>query len=190
MTIKDALQNRRTIRKFNQEKIDSDILIDLVNFARLAPTGMNMQPLKYAIITDDDVLNNIFPHTKWAGFLPDGAPKGNERPTAYIAILGDLAIRKDVQTEAGAAITTMLMGAMEYGLGSCWLGAIDRHEIMTILQIAEDHYNLLYLVALGYPKQESEACETTTGNYRYWQDEKGKIYVPKRSIQEVIVLQK
>jgi nitroreductase len=190
MNIKEAILKRRTIRKFQQEKIDAQILYELIDFARLAPTGINLQPLKFALIKETQTLNEIFPNTKWAGYLADGAPKEDERPAAYIAVLGDLSLKKEFQTEAGAAIANITVGALEFGLGSCWLGAINRREIMKILNLSEENYSLLYLVALGYPKQESEAEDICGGDIKYWEDAKGKIHVPKRVREEVIILEK
>lgn len=189
MNISDAILKRRTIRKFTQTKIDSPILVDLVNAARLAPTAANMQPLKYAILTDDELLQKIFPHTKWAGYLTDGAPNENECPTAYIAILGDKDIKQEFSVDAGSAAATILLAAMEHNLASCWLGALNRSEIMKILNLDENKFSLLYLIALGYPMQKSKAVDMINGDVKYIQDNSGIIHVPKRSTDEVLILQ-
>lgn len=190
MTVKDAILNRRTIRKFKQEKIEEEILMQLIDFARLAPTGMNLQPLKFAVIAEENTLAKVFPFVKWASYLSDGAPKEGEKPVAYIAILGDYSIKKEFQTDAGSAVMSIITGAMEYGLGSCWLGALNRDEIMSVLGLSQEEFSLLYLVALGYPNQESIAEETEEQNIRYWKDEYEKIHVPKRSRQEVVLLKR
>jgi len=165
-------------------------LKELVDFARLAPMGANIQPLKFAIISDDELLSKIYPCTKWAGYLPDGAPAEDERPAAYIAILGDLSLKKEFETDAGAAAENMILGAMEHSLASCWLGAIQRPEIMKLLELDEEKYKLLYLVAFGYPKQESCTEDISDNNVKYWQDDSGKIHVPKRTTEEVLIFEK
>ena len=73
-----AIKNRRTVRKFTQEEIPNEKLVELVNLARLAPYGANVQPLKYVIIQEKSLRDRIFPHTKWAGYLPaeKGRPEG------------------------------------------------------------------------------------------------------------------
>lgn len=187
MNICDAILERRTIRKFTSKKIDNEILMKLADFARLAATGANMQPLKFGIITEEKMLCKIFPHTKWAGYLPDEAPKDGERPTAYFAILGDKKIKKEFQLDAGAAGTNIILGAMEYGIASCWLGAIDREEIMDILGISKEEYSLLYLIALGYPAQKSVAVSAINNDIKYYKDNTGKLCVPKRTLEEVII---
>lgn len=188
MNVYEAIMKRRTIRKFTGEKIETEKLETLIDCARMAAYGANVQPLKFAIIDGEDILEKIYPCTKWAGYLADGAPKENERPAAYIAVLGDLDIKKSggFETEAGAAVTTMMLAAVEMGLGSCWLGAIDREKIKKILGIA-DNLNVVYLLALGYPAQESRAVTIKDGDVKYYPDENGVLNVPKRSLDEVTV---
>ena len=50
MNIEEAIYNRRTIRRFKQEPIQTDILKKLIDYARIAPSGMNIQALEYIII--------------------------------------------------------------------------------------------------------------------------------------------
>lgn len=190
MDIRDAILKRRTIRKFTDKKIDNEILIGLVDFARLAATGANTQPLKFGIITEDDLLGKIFPHTKWAGYLQGEAPSEKERPTAYFAIFADKEIKRECQFEAGSAGTSVVLGAMEYGIASCWLGAIEREKIMDIIGVSKDRYSLLYLIALGYPAQESKAVPMIDGDVKYYKDDEARICVPKRSVEEVLIFKK
>lgn len=187
MNVYDAIMQRRTIRKFTQEKIGKDNLIKLVDCARMAAYGANLQPLKFAVVDDEKDLNEIFPFIKWAGYLQDGAPKENERPTAYIAVLGDKSLKAadTYEVEAGAAVTTIMLAAEEMGLASCWLGAIKRDEIKSALNLA-DNLRVVYLLALGYPAQESESVEMKDGNIKYYLDG-DKLKVPKRALDEVLV---
>ena len=138
MNVYDAIFNRRTIRKFEQKPIPAEDLTKLVDCARVAAYPANVQPLKFAVIDDAKTLKAIYPMTKWAGALTDGAPKENERPAAYIAVLGDKDIKNGgFEVEAGAAVTNMMLAALEMNLGSCWLGAIKRDEIKDLLSLPE-----------------------------------------------------
>lgn len=185
MDVSKALLKRRTIRKFTQEKLNIEDLKQLIEYARLAAYPANLQPLKFAIITDDKMLSDIFPHTKWAGYLPEtGTPKEDERPTAYIAILGDKSLKSSFEVEAGAAVTSMMLGAFEKGIASCWLGAINRPELMNIFKLSEEDFSLVYLLALGYPKQKSQSCDMTD-SIKYFEDENKVINVPKRTDIEI-----
>ncbi len=187
MEISNALLNRRTIRKFNQKKLDIKDLETIVNYARLAAYPANLQPLKYAIITDEQLVKKTFPYTKWAGYLPKtGTPKEGEQPTAYIAILGDKSIKSSFEVEAGAAVTSMMLGAYDLGIGSCWLGSIERSKLLELFNISPDAFDLVYLLALGYPAQESSAIDST-GDIKYYEESDGTIKVPKRPFDEVII---
>ena len=184
MNVYDAIMKRRTIRKFEQKTVSEDNLVKLVDCARVAAYGANVQPLKFMIVNNSEILQKIYPMTKWAGYLADGAPKEDERPAAYIAILGDSSIKsnKMYEVEAGAAVTTMMLEAVEMGLGTCWLGAIQRDEIKKLLEL-DENLNVVYLLAVGYPKQESKIVDMKDNDVKYYEDENGVINVPKRSLE-------
>lgn len=188
MNVREAIEKRRTIRKFTQREIDKAELHELIDCARLAAYGANLQPLKFRCIADADELEKVFPHTKWAGYLKDGAPKEGERPNAYIAILGDTDIKKngDFGVDAGAAITTMMLRAVELNLATCWFGSINREEISKILNIPEN-LSLLYILAVGEAAQKSTVCDMEDGDVKYFIDEDGTLNVPKRSLEEIII---
>ena len=188
MNVKDAIFARRSIRKFTQEKPDKDALLTLVDCARVAAYGANMQPLKFRLITEDNEVDAIFPTIKWAGYLKDGAPKDGEQPRAYIALFGDLSVRSNgaFETDAGAAVTNMMLEAVELGLATCWLGAIDRNKIAEILNVPEN-LKVLYLLAVGYGAQDSKIIEMQDGDVKYFVDETGTVNVPKRSLEDVLV---
>ena len=185
MNVYDAIMKRRTIRKFEQKAVSEDNLVKLVDCARVAAYGANVQPLKFMIVNNSKTLQKIYPMTKWAGYLADGAPKENERPAAYIAVLGDSSIKsnKMYEVEAGAAVTTMMLEAVEMGLGTCWLGAIQRDEIKKLLKL-DENLDVVYLLAVGYPKQESKIVDMKDNDVKYYEDENGVINVPKRSLEE------
>ena len=192
MEVSKALLERRTIRKFTQEPIAEKDLLDLIEYARLAAYPANLQPLKFAVVRDKDLCNEIFPNTKWAAYLPNGSgtPEEEHRPTAYIMILGDKSIKNSFEVEAGAAITSMMLGAWEKGIASCWFGSLNRGNIMNILNLSEDEYSLVYVLALGYPAQESQISEMKDNDVKYYVDENNNYHVPKRSMEEILVVNK
>ena len=188
MNVREAIEKRRTIRKYKQTEIDKATLHELIDCARLAAYGANIQPLKFMAINDKEKVSKVFPFIKWAGYLPDGAPKDGEQPTAYIVVLGDADIKKsaDFETDAGAAVTNMMLRATELELGTCWLGNIDREKISAELNLPEN-LKLLYLLSVGEPMQESKAVDMIDGDVKYFEDENGNISVPKRSLEEIII---
>ena len=186
MEVSKALLERRTIRKFTQEKLNSQDLADLVEYARLAAYPANIQPLKFAVITEEKMVEKIFPETKWAGYLPDGTPKADERPVAYIAVFGDKELKKTFEVEAGAAITSMMLGAFDKGIASCWIGSLNRSRLMELFGLSEERFELVYILALGYPAQNSKVCDMTDG-IKYFEDSDKVINVPKRPTSEILI---
>lgn len=186
MTAYEAIKSRRTIRKFKQKAVPHEMLIHLINCGRMSASAANLQPIKYAVIDKAELTKEIFSLTKWAGYLKDGTPKENERPTAYIAIIGDKSINeKALENEAGLVMSTIMIAASGENLGTCCLGAIQRDKINVLLSLPENLHTL-YLIAVGYPAQESKMCEMSGGEYKYFEQD-GGITVPKRTMEEIII---
>lgn len=187
MNIYELIKERRTIRKFTQKKIGREVLEKLIDCARLAPSGSNLQPLKYVIVDDETQTDRLFEHVAWAGYItPAGNPGDNEHPTAYIIILNDTEIRKSgYELDAGAAAQNIFLAALEEGIGTCWMGAINRDEIRKLFNIPEK-YIINTLIALGYPA-ESPVSEEECGAIKYYKDEKGVLHVPKRKLEDIIL---
>ena len=53
MELKETIKNRRSIRKFKNTEISKEIIEDLIECARLAPSAKNRQPWKFVIVTDN-----------------------------------------------------------------------------------------------------------------------------------------
>ena len=187
MTVYEAAGTRRTVRKFRQEPIAREQLYKMVKAAVLAPSGANMQPLKYKIVDDAALAAKVFPLVKWAGYIaPTGDPAEGEEPTAYILILADQEIRKSgYELDAGAAAENLMLTAWEDGIGSCWMGAIDRPALARLLDIPE-RYIINTLIALGVPA-EQPVWEPRGEGIRYYKDEQGVLHVPKRTLEEVLL---
>jgi nitroreductase len=185
----NLVRKTRSYRRFYQDvRVDIGTLGHLVNLARLSASGANRQPLKYILSSDPEVNVRIFPHTRWAGYLKDwNGPEEGERPAAYIVILGDTEISKDFGCDHGIAAQSIMLGATEWRLGGCILGALDRDGLRRVLQIPE-RYEILLVLALGKPRERVEIEYIgPDGDIKYWRDSEGVHHVPKRPIKEVIL---
>lgn len=187
MDIYELIKKRRTIRKFEQKPIDEKELLKMVDAARVAPSGGNLQPIKYAVVNSEEMCNKMFELVRWAAYLaPDYNPEADERPTAYIAVYGDTSIKKQgFETDMGAAVENMILTALSSGIGACWMGAIDYDKITELLDAGEN-LKLLCVVALGYPKEEPKEAELSD-SIKYFLDDDKVLNVPKRSMDEVTV---
>ncbi len=189
MDFNDLIRKSRSYRRFYQEhKIDHDLLRELVELARLSPSASNLQPLKYILSDSDEMNGRIFANIAWAGYLKDWpGPEEGERPSAYIVILGDNEISKNIIWDHSIAAQSMLLGAAEKGLGGCMIGAINRDGLRNALKIP-DRYEIMLVIALGKPKENVIIEELgEDGDIRYWRDKDRNHHVPKRSLDDLIL---
>jgi len=183
--IYEKIAKRRTIRKYTKEPVPNDVLLKCVDAARLSPSGMNRQPLKYIIVNDDKLLAEVFGTTSWAGYLPNYGPTEEEMPRAYIIVLLDKEIRQNPGHDAGIAVMSISMVAYEEGLGSCILGAIDRPKLKKILNIP-DSLDVILAVALGHPAENPIVDKVKNGDIKYWLDNSNVLHVPKRELKDIV----
>ncbi|NMA02325.1 MAG: nitroreductase family protein [Clostridia bacterium] len=183
------IKKNRSYRRFYEDVLlDKETLEGLVNLARLSPSGGNLQPLKYIISWEEEINSKIFSCLLWAAYLKDWlGPEKGERPTGYIIVLGDTEISKSFGVDPGIACQSILLGAVEKGLGGCILGNIKRDALRKELGIPKK-YEILYVLALGKPKEEVvlEHLEPG-GDVKYWRDENKVHHVPKRALQDIII---
>lgn len=187
--IRDLIVKNRTYRRFDQGfAVGMETLRELVDLARFSGSAGNKQPLKY-ILSCDPVKNAvIFEHLAWAGYLPDWpGPAEGERPAAYILMLGDKQISPSFDFDNGIAAQSILLGAVEKGLGGCMIGSIQRPKLREKLNIPA-RYEILLVIALGRPV-EKVFLETgkADGDIKYWRDREGGHHVPKRALDDMIL---
>lgn len=187
--IKDLILKNRSYRRFYEDEIvEVDILKELVNLARLSASGANLQPLKYILSNSQEKNEGIFKTLGWAGYLKEwNGPGKGERPSAYIIMLNDLSVSKNPSLDPGIAAQSILLGAIEKGLGGCMLGNVNKEELKAKLNLKEN-YEIVLVIALGKPKEEVviEPIELA-GDVKYWRDEEGIHHVPKRTLDDIIL---
>jgi nitroreductase len=188
MDFEEIIYKRRTIRRFKQESISLDILKKLIDYARVAPAATNIQGLEYIIVHDLEFRKKLFPLVKWAASLPvdQRTPEKGREPTAYIIVLLNTKIKNTyVDFDVGAAVENILLGAINFGIGSCWMGSINGNKIRKLLEIPT-HYSIKHVISLGYSDEES-IIEPYKDSFRYWKDEAGKMHIPKRDLNDIIL---
>ena len=187
--LKDLVLKCRSYRRFYEEvAIDNKTLRELVDLARNSASAVNRQPLKYILASSTEKNALIFSTLHWAGTLKTWpGPDEGERPAGYIIILGDKEISANFGMDPGIAAQTILLGAVEKGLGGCMLGAVDREDLHRLLNIPA-RYEIPLVVALGKPK-EKIILETMkpTDSFDYWRDKDEGHHVPKRQLNDIIV---
>lgn len=150
MDVFKTITTRRSIRKFTDEAV-LDTTIDRILEAGIwAPSGMNNQPWKFAVITDAAVKAKVSRLTHYAKVI-QGA-------SALIAVFLDQSRSydrtKDVQA-IGACIQNMLLTVHSLGLGAVWIGEILRNKDKVLELLGGDReLELMAVIALGHPAEK------------------------------------
>lgn len=197
MDLKDVMARRRSVRSFSQEPVPREVLTEMVDAARVAASAANMQPLEYVVVDDPAVCAEIFPALKWAAYIaPAGNPPEGRRPTAYVAVCINQAYISPVGPlyDVGASVMSLLLMGAARGVGSCWIKSVNYPRVKKILGLPEG-LELDCVIALGYPDEEPaqvdlEPTDEGLEAIKYWRDDSGRHFVPKRSLDRVMNWQK
>jgi nitroreductase len=187
--IQELIRSNRSFRRFFQAKaVSPDTLKWLVNLARCSASAANLQPLKYLLSHDPQKNEAIFSCLAWAAYLQDWpGPEEGERPAAYIIILQDKEIAREVWCDHGIAAQSILLGAREKGLGGCMIGSIKKDLLRELLSLPP-RYEILLVIALGEPRETVVLEEIgPQDSIKYWRDEDGVHHVPKRRLEDIIL---
>lgn len=187
--LKDLVKQNRSRRGFDESRLISrEELLDMVDCARICPSAMNAQPLKYALVNDPETVKALQPFTVWARRLAAlHLPREGERPTAFIVICADESIRSVAasKTDVGIAAQTILLRAVEMGLGGCMIESIMKDKIQSLLGLPEQIVPSL-VIGLGKPT-ETVVLTETDGDTGYYRDENDVHYVPKRKLEDILL---
>lgn len=181
----DAIKKRRTIRRFKQQQISEVQIKELINAARLASCGGNMQRIHYLVVQSQNLVKKIFDETAWAGHVkPKRNPEwGKDAPLSFIVLVGPTNAGTVIHADAGAAIENMQICATEMELGCCWLGAFKKKAVSDLLSLPEN-IEPLYLLAVGYPDELPVQEDIDAGeSSKYYLDERDCLHVPKFTVE-------
>jgi nitroreductase len=192
MDVWEAIRRRRSIRRFKQEAISKEVLLEVVEAGRCAPSAANRQPVEFVIVNSEERRNEIFAQLAWAAYVqPRRDPPAGKRPVAYIIVLvnSERAMANLGKVDAAAAIENILLAAQGEGVGSCWLGSIKREKVREILEIP-DKYDIDSVVALGYPGEQPVMEDCKGESIEYYLDDNDVLHVPKRPLGNITHMNK
>lgn len=187
MILKDLLKQNRSFRRFDQGvRIPLKELEDLIEQVRFCASGRNAQPIRYVVLNTPEECEKIFPCLAWAGYLTDwNGPEEGERPVAYLLQLLDTRIVENCMCDDGIQLQTLLLGAVEKGYGGCIIKAFKNEPLRELFALPK-YMKILYVLALGKPKEQVVIEDMENENFKYWRDTDGVHHVPKRSKAELI----
>jgi nitroreductase len=146
MELLEGLRTRRSIRRYTDEPVTREQLLEIITAGTWAPSGQNNQPWRFVSIMKKDVLAGLAKLTKYGHVI--------EKAPACIAVFIDKDVMyhevKDHQS-MGACLQNMLLAAHGMGLGGVWLGEILRRaeEVRTLLGVPET-MELMAVVVIGH----------------------------------------
>ncbi len=186
MELSEVIAARRSIRKFKPGEISEEMVKELIEAGRFAPSGSNLQPARFIVAKSPQAkesigkctpykfvvkaavifvcladLTTITTREKRVGELfKEGAFEGVEMdmsdPSAVAPTMDDDMIKSYLSMNTAIAIEHIVLKAVDLGLGSCWIGRFDRKKLKDYLKLDDDIYPVM-LLPVGWPDQSPKA---------------------------------
>jgi len=155
----EAIQKRRSVRKFTGAIVPREDLEKIVDAGRLAATGSNQQPWEFIVVTDREMIDKLSVVGKWM-----------RQAGAIIAVVLDPYSRWWLE-DGSAAIENMLIASTALGYGSCWVegDALPLEEQFKALLFVPKGKRLLALIPIGVPEQWPTIEKRPLESVLHWQ---------------------
>jgi len=151
----EAIRQRRSVREYSTCPVEREVLLEILRAGAWAPSGLNNQPWRFAIVSRDDLKARFASLTHYRTTVEGAAallPVFLDRNEMYHEM-------KDFQA-AGACLQNMLLAAHSLGLGAVWLGEIVKNarQVRELLGLPEN-MELMAVLALGYPAHREQQSD-------------------------------
>ena len=147
MSFLDLILNRRSIRRYENKDISEEVLRQILEAGRQAPSAVNKQPFRFVVVKDHEIMKNVCNNliTRFVKYAP-------------VAIVGcadvkSLLTGKWAVVDTTIAMQNMVIAAWALGIGSCWIGACNEEEVKKMLKIP-DKWKVVALITFGYPAEQ------------------------------------
>lgn len=146
------LKSRRSIRRYLPNQVPEEMIEQLLEAGQWAPSASNRQPWAFIVVQDKAVRQEIAQQAayfflRWAHV--EDAP-------LLIVLCGDARnriYRQFLHEDVGLAGGQMMLQAAALGLGTCWIGGLDRKAIAGVLRLP-DHMEVVGLLTVGFPDED------------------------------------
>jgi len=149
MSLIDYILTRRSIRHYENKDIPDDVLRQILEAGRQAPSAANRQPIRFVVVKDHDILKTLCDTliTRFVKYAP-------------VAIVGcadvkSLLTGRWAVIDATIAMQNMVIAAWTLKVGSCWIGACNERKVKELLKIP-DKWKVVALLTFGYPAEQPE----------------------------------
>jgi len=152
MNVMEAIRSRRSVREYDARPIPPDVLEQVTEALRLAPSACNHQPWRFILIRDAALREQVAHACHEQMFIapaPVIVAACAEPTMAYPRMGGTW---NTAEVDAAIALDHLTLAAVEAGLGTCWIGAFDEDAVKRLLGVPAET-KVVALMPLGYPKR-------------------------------------
>jgi len=153
MDVFEVIRTRRSIRKYGKEPVPEEMLRQVLEAGRLAPSADNSQPWNFIVLRDEKLRKEIAEVATYGKFLAD-APLG-------IAVVVDPRASTHPVEDGAVATHNMLLAAHALGLGACWIGSYGsayEDRVKEMLKVPREK-RLLSIISLGFPAERRKGLD-------------------------------
>lgn len=162
MDLITAINLRTSVRRFNEKPVDHELLTQLVDAGRRAPSARNEQPIEFVVITDLAQRQRVAALTEYGKFIA-------QAPACVMVISRDVTYYLE---DGCAAVENILLTATALGLASCWVAGDKKSygpDLLAVVQAPSD-FKLVAMVAIGYADADLQPKEKKPiANVLHWQ---------------------
>jgi len=185
LTTKEAIEKRRSIRKFKPDPVPEEVIKALLDAARLAPSGCNAQPWRFKLVKDAATKLNLAEAAHRQPFIAkapvvlvccadirgyiegtissiqDLGRTGSVEDRVVTLILERTEKMKTLKTEEIAprvafnvaiAVEHIVLRALDFGLGTCWVRLIDEQMVRDMFGW-DNNLHVVALLPIGFPAE-------------------------------------
>lgn len=154
-TLDEVIKKRRSIRKFTDEEVSENHIIDIIKSSMQAPSARNQQPWEFLVVRNKDKLNKCSELLSNCSMVKDC-----NFVIVYLTDTRDLKVSNKYAQDLSSAVTNGLLKSTSLGIGSCWCGIYPDEERMNLVrkvfEINKDYLEPFAVVAFGYPKNTED----------------------------------
>lgn len=149
MALLSQIQNRYSVRSYQQRSVEKEKLLTVLEAARLAPSAKNFQEWRFVVVQDHETRQKLMGAANNQAFV-------GEAPVVIACCATNIEYKMRCgqlcyPIDLAIAIDHMTLQAVEEGLGTCWVGSFYEEQVKAVLGIPKD-IRVVELLALGYPK--------------------------------------
>lgn len=174
MELKKLINQRFSVRSYQQKEVEHEKLFQVLEAGRMAPSAVNYQPWFFIVINDKEMLNKIYRCYK--GQWIQEAPLIIVACSDHAQSWNRYADGKDsADIDVAIAVDHMTLMATELGLGTCWVCNFDSNECSQILKLPRNIEPVVFL-PLGYPNESVPEKERKSLSDIVYTNEFGKAF--------------